>query len=316
MVLPVAPGQSVVDAAIAADVPLRFDCTTGNCGTCIAHCTGGDVDTEICAVVSEVEAAGGMVATCLTRLRADVTLELDYPLAPLPSPPQRHAARLASLDRVSATVSRLNIELVAPDDFRFQPGQYLRLRAPGLKVARAYSIASTMAELPLVELLIRHVPGGQMAGWLEERAQPGDRLALHGPLGSFGLDDRHRRQVFIAGGTGLAPVLAMIRTRPKDTTMLLCFGCTLAEDLFYEAELRALAVTTPGLEIRLAVMGGARGAVRSGTAVGLLRDADLIGAAGYYLCGPPPMVEAARALLTARGVPARAIRSERFQPGG
>jgi ferredoxin-NADP reductase len=161
------------------------------------------------------------------------------------------------------------------------------------------------------------VPDGKMSRWLQETAKVGDRVKLQAPLGSFGLDDRARRHVFVAGGTGLAPVLSMIRSlRGQKQSALLCFGCTRRQELFYEVELAALVAEMPELEVRIAVMEGADGDLRSGTAVSVLRKEDFDARTVCYLCGPPPMVDAARKALTSHGVAATAIRAERFQPGG
>ncbi|AHE55453.1 FAD-binding oxidoreductase [Sphingomonas sanxanigenens] len=315
--LAVAPGQTLVEAAMAADAPLRSDCMSGRCGACIARCTEGRVarETVAPAIVTADEAEAGIYPTCLTRLESDAAFALDYPLDPRPTDPDRHRGTLVAIDRLAATVSRLVIRLDDPDRFRFQPGQYVRLRPPGLRVARAYSIASAPRALPSIELLIRHVPGGQVSGWLDGGgAVPGAVMTLQGPLGGFSLDDRAARAVFVAGGTGLAPSLAMIRAQAGRMPMLLCFGCTRREDLFLHGELRALEAETPDLEVRIALIEGAAGDVREGTAVALLAGDPCVGAS-YHLCGPPAMVDAARAVLRAEGVPPERIRAERFALG-
>jgi benzoate/toluate 1,2-dioxygenase reductase subunit len=211
----------------------------------------------------------------------------------------------------------LTLKLDRPDDFVFRSGQYLRLAAPGVGEARAYSIASTQAELPLIELMVRLIPDGKTSQWLQHIAKAGDRVKLQAPLGSFGLDERADRHVFVAGGTGLAPVLSMIRSlRGRTQHSLLCFGCTRREEMFYVDELSALAAEMPELEVRLAVMEGADGNLRTGTAVSLLQQHDFAANTACYLCGPPPMVNAARNTLMGFGVAPKAIRAERFQPGG
>jgi ferredoxin-NADP reductase/ferredoxin len=316
--LVVPEGQTVVEAALEADAPLRSDCMSGSCGSCIGRLLQGEVTRDAMEqpIVGEDEAAAGIYPTCLTRLLSNARFELDYPLDPCPSPPARQRAELVSIERLATTVSRLVMRVEDPEAFRFQAGQYLRLRPPGLRVARAYSIGSSPDALPLVELLIRHVPGGQVSGWLEsDAAIPGATMTLQGPLGGFALDDRAERAVFVVGGTGLAPAMAMIRSNAGRMPMLLCFGCTRREELFLHEELRALEVATPGLEVRVALMEGASGDIRKGTAVALLAG-DPVAGSSYHLCGPPGMVDAARAVLRAEGVAPARIRAERFAVGG
>lgn len=317
LALAVAEGQTLVEAAMAADAPLRSDCLEGRCGACIGRCTQGAAIHQPMdqPIVTPDEAAAGIYPTCMTRIAADASFALDYPLEPRPSESGRHRGELVAIERVAHTVSRLTIRIENPDAFRFQPGQYLRLRPPGLRVARAYSIASSPEALPLIELLIRHVPGGQVSGWLESAAAvPGAAMTLQGPLGGFALDDRAERAVFVAGGTGLAPALAMIRAHRGRMPMLLCFGCTRPEELFLDNELMRLAADTPDLEVRIALMEGAGGAIRAGTAVALLAG-DATRGSSYHLCGPPGMVDAARAVLRAEGVSPERIRAERFAIG-
>jgi ferredoxin-NADP reductase/ferredoxin len=319
LTLPVEDGQSVLEAAMTADAPIRYDCTEGTCGACVAHCVAGEtvLDPESSSPVSPAELAAGLRATCVTRLASDAQFHLPYPLSPAPSEPRRLKGRIKEIGMPAQTVHRLVITLERAGDLAFQPGQYLRLRPPGATSARAYSIASTPDDLPDVELLIRHVPGGVASEWLASVAGPGDAVTMQGPLGSFGLDVRARRHVLIAGGTGLAPGLSMLRTLPHGHDALLCFGCTRAEDLFHFDELTALAAGNPAITVRVALMDPGISALPAGTAVSMLTDVDL-GDPGavFYLCGPPPMVEASRARLAQAGVSPQRIHAERFAPGG
>jgi benzoate/toluate 1,2-dioxygenase reductase subunit len=315
----VEPGQTLLEGALAVDAPVRYDCCTGSCGSCVVQCLDGQtvVDSTGKVPVNADELVAGLRPACLTRLGSDAAFELPYSLNSAPSAPAKHSAQIVELRRGAPSVALLTLELDRSEGFVFQSGQYVRLAAPGVGEARAYSIASTTNELPLIELMIRLVPDGKMSRWLQETAKVGDRVKLQAPLGSFGLDDRARRHVFVAGGTGLAPVLSMIRSlRGLGQPALLCFGCTRRQEVFYEQELAALVGAMPELEVRIAVMEGADGDLRAGTAVSLLQKADFDANTVCYLCGPPPMVDAARKALTSHGVAAHAIRAERFQPGG
>ncbi len=318
--LAVASGQTVLEAAMEIDAPIRYDCASGSCGACIAQLAEGETECDPLSPtpLSRAEAAAGLRATCMTRLCGDATFELPYPLEPAPSAPAKHASRVIGVDRVAANVHRLLLKLDDADDFAFQPGQYVRMRPPGAKAARAYSIASAPNGSGELEFLIRHVPDGMMSTWLATSARAGDKVALQGPLGSFAHDPRAQRHIFLAGGTGLAPAVSILRQLGASSgPALLCFGCAGPEDLFYEAELAELARDNPNLEVRLAVMGGEPGErARLGTALSLLTPTDLAAEVAYYLCGPPPMVEASRAWLDSHGVQPGAIRCERYIPGG
>jgi benzoate/toluate 1,2-dioxygenase reductase subunit len=319
LTLSVEDGQTVLEAAMAADAPIRYDCASGACGACVALCVHGEAVTDPGAAlpISRKEYAQGLRPTCLSRLVSDARFHLPYPRSPVPSEPRRFKGRVVDVARLCATVYRLVIDLDRAEDLVFQPGQYLRVRPPGSATARAFSIASTPAEAPRVELLIRLVEGGAMGAWLEADAVPGASLTLHGPLGAFGLDVRARRHVFVAGGTGLAPVLSMARALPQGHSGLLCFGCTRREDLFHVDVLAALSAANPAVETRVALIEPGDSGLPEGVAMSLLAEADLTDPdAVFYLCGPPLMVEAARASLSVAGVAPDRIRAERFAIGG
>lgn len=318
LAIPMEPGQTLLEAALGMDAPLRYDCCAGTCGSCVVQCLAGEtrVDMANRLPISVDELAAGFRPACLTRLTSDATFELPYPGRSPPSEPAKHSAHIVNMRRVAPSVVLLTLQLDRPEHFSFHSGQYVRLAAPGAGEARAYSIASTQADLPLLQLMIRLVSDGKTSQWLQQTAKVGDRVKLQAPLGAFALDDRASRHVFIAGGTGLAPVLSMIRSlRGRDRAALLCFGCTRREELFYEQELAVLATEMPQLEVRIAVMEGASGDLRHGTAVSMLQQQDFDVNTACYLCGPPLMVNAARKALTGYGVPPGAIRAERFQPG-
>jgi len=319
LTVPVGSGQTLLEGALSLDAPLRYDCCAGTCGSCVVQCLAGDarVDMANRLPVSAEELAAGFRPACLTRLASDATFELPYPSRFPPSEPSKHIAHIVGIKRAAHSVVLLTLKLDRPDAFQFHSGQYVRLAAPSAGEARAYSIASTPAALPLIEMMVRLVANGKTSQWLEHTAKIGDRVRIQAPMGSFCLDERAQRHVFIAGGTGLSPVLSMIRSlRGRAQPALLCFGCTRRGELFYEEELASLARTMPEIEVRIAVMEGAEGNLHTGTAVSLLRQEDFDANTASYLCGPPPMVNAARAALLGFGVAAEAIRAERFQPGG
>ena len=312
----VAEHQTVLEAAMAADAPVRYDCASGECGACVAHLAEGQAAClrDGPTPLSEAEMAAGLRATCRTRLASDAVFHLPYALEPRPSDPGRHNAEVLGVARLSDTVFRLRLS--RPEGFAFQAGQYVRLRPPGRTEARAYSIASHPADESGLEFLIRHVPGGLASEWVAGEAKAGDRVKLQGPLGSFARDDRASRQVFVVGGTGLAPALSMLRQlAPGAGEALVCFGVTTPGDAFHQDELRALSAAHGAMEVRFAVaQGQPRHGEQAGTAVSLLSPDDVTPATAFHLCGPPPMVEAARAALVNWGAPLAAIRAERYLP--
>ncbi|TAN50648.1 MAG: oxidoreductase, partial [Methylococcaceae bacterium] len=202
-----------------------------------------------------------------------------------------------------------------------EPGQFMELEVPEQAIKRAYSLANTGNWEGKLEFLIRLQPGGRFSTWLKDQAQPGQSLRVHGPQGAFGLSESGLRpRWFVAGGTGLAPMLSMLRRMAElqePHPARLYFGANRAEEFFCLPELQALQAELPQLQLILCVWKpeadwqGFRG-----TPVDALRK-DLAEAGvspDIYLCGPPALIDAAETAARALGVPDRQIISERFLP--
>lgn len=311
-------GWPILDAAIHADLPLVHQCRSGSCGTCVARLTAGTVATRgraVALLASEV--AAGYRLTCSAFPETDCTIELDYPRAVVLGPqPTAATAVVAAVERVSDSVFALDLD--APAMPAFAAGQYARLKVPETDAWRSYSMATTAKDLPRLRFLIRYLEGGAMSAYVKARAHPGDQVTIEAPYGSFTLADPAQPQLMIAGGTGLAPMLALLdqlRATPgRKPAALLCFGCTDAGDFFGADELALRAHWMPSLSVRTAVMwGDPPPGGRTGTALDLVTDTDLSPATIAYLCGPPAMIEAGRARLLAGGLAAASIRAEVFR---
>jgi benzoate/toluate 1,2-dioxygenase reductase subunit len=318
-----APGESVLVAALRDGVPLVHQCESGSCGTCIARLTEGTTETlpgrALALLAGEIR--DGFRLTCSVAAATDCAFQFDYPSALLEGArPAVVRAAVAGLDWVARSVAQLDLELEPDADFGFESGQYVRVRVPGTDAWRSYSMSTTPKELPRLRLLVRHIPGGVMSEWLRAGCAPGRLVEIEGPMGSFGLYPAKGPHIMVAGGTGLAPMLAMLdtlRLRPgAKPTVVLCFGCNTADDLFYLDEIELRAFWMPTLTTRIALMerpaGGFDGKI--GTAVSLLEDGDCVhpGTAAY-LCGPPAMIEAGRRRLMDAGLPPAAIHAEQFR---
>jgi NAD(P)H-flavin reductase/ferredoxin len=322
----VATGETVLAAAIRMGLPLVHQCESGSCGTCVARLVSGETITTpgsaVALMPSEIES--GYRLTCSSRVNRDARFEFDYPRTLLDDMVSRVVeARVERVDWVSQSVVRLDVELSEPVDFSFDAGQYVRIRVPGTDAWRSYSMASIEKDLPRMRFLIRYLAGGIMSEWLRNdcAADCEIEIEIEGPLGSFGIAATGGPHLMIAGGAGLSPILAMLdglRAGPgPKPPVLLCFGCNTGNDLFYEDELELRDFWMPTLTTRLAVMEASSpgSSATIGTAVSLIEDADLqAGNLTAYVCGPPAMVEAARARLIDGGVAPERIRSEQFRP--
>jgi len=316
----VAAHESVLDAALAQSAPVLFQCRSGACASCTAQLTEGTAAMRRAAasVLLRSEAEAGLRLLCQTEAQGDCSFALDYDSTASGGGPVRVKAFVDAVERVAADVARLRLELADGDWFDFRPGQFVRLRVPGTDVARRYSIASAPAELPVVELLVRLLPGGVMSDWLEQRARPDDVVELEAAFGNYFLREHVRApHLMIAGGTGLAPMMAMldvIRAKPgRKPPVVLSFGCATEAGLFHRDALDLRALWMPGLEVRISCDGGAANGVRTGNPVEAIVAADTTDPDTIaYVCGPPGLVDAAYQHLTGLGVAAANIHAEQF----
>ena len=322
------PGQTVIEAAEAASITLPSQCRQGSCGACHAHVTAGDFVLGEHSP-SALPANGGAheaILMCRTEARSDLEIALPYDHGRI----QFHAiaernAHIAELETVATNTLRLILKLEPDDEFgsaaEFEPGQFMELGIPGSDVRRAYSLANTPNWDGELEFLIRLQAGGRFSSFLRERAQPEMRLTVRGPLGAFGIDDASLRpRWFVAGGTGLAPILALLRRMAEYQEMhdaRLFFGVNHEDELFALDELDRIASTLPQLRVTpcvwkpRAAWSGFTGTPAEALQLAL-QEADT--QPDLYLCGPPPLLDAAEAAARAHGIPAPQIFSERFMP--
>ena len=214
---------------------------------------------------------------------------------------------------------------------RFDAGQYVVLAVPGTststgtghgEVERAYSIVSPPGEDRRLVFLVDLVPGGATGAWLTERAAPGNRLTLRGPFGGFALHPGRHPALFVAGGTGIAPVLSLLdehrrrfaATRP--TTV--CLACGNRSRLVGADELDLRRTWMPRLTVRVGLSRPDPADAWDGPVanpVELIQPDDVGPDVRAYVAGPPAMVAAAFDRLVDLGLPPASIATEGFSPG-
>ena len=315
-----APGQTVLDAALLAGLPLLHQCRSGSCGSCAATLLAGEVDirTTQGSTLLPAERSQGVRLLCQTEARSGCYFSLAYPSTVGGVEARGAFAFVNTVEPLTKDVMRVSLELADEHWIDFRPGQYLQFKVPGTGTWRSYSPASHAASLPRVDFLIKLIAGGAMSDWLTNTCRTDDVVELAGPFGQFFLREPARApHVFLAGGTGLAPVLSMLealrRRGGKRPPMMLSFGCKSEAELFCLEELALYQQWLPGLEIRVAVERAAFGNRRLGTPVSVLTPVDFEHPETVtYVCGPPPMVDAASTLLASWGVRPTRIHSEQF----
>jgi CDP-4-dehydro-6-deoxyglucose reductase len=312
-----APAElSLLDAARASGLALEHSCRTGRCGSCRAKLLSGTVvalrpDLSL----TPAERGNGWLLTCASAATSDVSLDIedlgmsaDIVVKTLPS-------RIASLMRLAPDVMQVQLRMPPKAQFRYLPGQYIDVISKHGQ-RRSYSIANLRSHEGNLELHIREVPQGKMSQYWFDEAQPNDLLRFEGPRGTFFLRDVAELDlVFLATGTGIAPIKAMLAqlggatAGPQPRSVHLLWGGRRAADLYWQPESTLTGLRyTPVLSRPDADWAGARGHVQ---------DILLAAPRGWdrtvvYACGASAMIEGARLALTAAGLPAKRFFADAF----
>jgi methane monooxygenase component C len=321
--------EDVVSAALRQGVLLVSDCRRGICGSCRGFLEDGQYDQLLDHTrhaLSEQDEDDGWVLACRLRPRSALHLDFDYPADRVGRlDTQRRSGWIVTRQRLTESVLRLVVRtLSVHEPLRWEAGQYVRLQLSQSGVTRAFSIANVATGGHDLEFFVRLLPGGVFSGAIGNIAGEGAMVVVEGPLGSFTLDAGREELVFVAGGTGLAPILAMLRklalvTPHRPATLI--FGVDVEERLFGQEELSRICAACSAFNICLAVTeptrawSGFRGTVVDALAHRLENTANAK-SCHYYICGPAPMVRTARAVALRHGVPPQAIYQEAFVATG
>ncbi|CQD06787.1 2Fe-2S iron-sulfur cluster binding domain-containing protein [Mycobacterium europaeum] len=312
---------TVLAAAEQAGMVLKSTCQTGGCGACSAVLSGGQVDMgKHDPDVIEVPENQGGILLCCSVPRTDCRIELPYDRGQvIAAPPTQQQARVTGLTLVADEVMHLKVGLDGSTPADFDSGQFVRITVPGTDSRRAYSPANVANWDGELEFYIRLLPGGLMSQYLTEQAAVGDVLTVSGAQGSFTLAENGLRpRWFLAGGTGLSPLLSMLRRMAEwgdPQQARLFFGLTRYTEVFAQDELAELAGLIPDFRADTAVwQPDPRWTGATGNPVDLAAaEVPMLDESpDVYVCGPPPMIEAAYTALTAAGVPRDQIHAERF----
>lgn len=319
-------GQTVLDAALAAGLVLPYSCRTGTCSTCRGKVVSGDYDAGPAPVriLPPEDIAQGYTLLCQARPSSDLVIEAHEVHLASDIRIRKMPVRVLALEHLADDVMQVDLQLPSSEAFRFNPGQYLEfMLRDGSR--RSYSMAAPPLDQPRVSLHIRHMPGGvftsHVFGSGDTRMAKREILRIEGPFGSFFLrKDSNKPIIFMASGTGFAPIKAIIEhmiaqgiSRPA----VLYWGGRRPKDLYMDALARSWQAELPGFRYIPVVSeavpeDGWTG--RSGFVhLAVLEDFPDLSGYQVYACGAPIMVERARSdFTTGCGLPADEFYADAF----
>jgi propane monooxygenase reductase subunit len=323
--------QTVLRAAFEQGLMLMHGCKEGQCSACKSFVLDGEdieLDKYSTFALPDFEKDEGYTLLCRAHVYEDVTIELlnyDEEMIRSGHPIQNAVAEVVSKDSVTHDMRHLVLKLAEPQQIAFFPGQYLDITIPGTDEVRSFSMANTSSkESGQLEFVIKVYPDGRFSHFLDTTLAVGDRLDVVGPYGVFTLrDGRDSDLVFVGGGAGMAPILCVLRSlaeRGSTRKATYYYGARRRRDLCFEKELYALGDALPNFRYIPALSepdedDGWDGEVGLITDVVRRHESDLSDT-DSYVCGPPPMVEAAMDVLSALGASDKHIYYDKFTTTG
>ncbi len=321
----VARDEPILAAAIRAGIGLPYGCRDGACGSCKSRLLDGRVihgAHQVRTLPPDEEAAGWVLPCCATP-QTDCVIEARTVAGAGEHPVLKMPARVATLSRPAPDVVVMKLQLPATVALRYRAGQYVEfILRDGAR--RSYSMANapeTLGTPPMIELHLRHMPGGLFTDHVFGTMKEKDILRLEGPMGTFFLrEDSDAPMVLLASGTGLAPIKAIVehlRGRGNQRAAVLYWGCRRRADLYLHDWAMEAAAALPWLRYVPVLSEPTADDAWTGR-TGLVHEAvaaDLPDLSGHqvYACGAPAMVDAAQRDLVARcGLPAEQFFADSF----
>lgn len=310
------PKETLLQAALRQGVDFPHSCRVGGCATCKCKLVTGKVKelTQTAYILSDEELDQGYILACQAVPQTDVTIEVDL------SQQQAHrqvTGRVIGQDKLTHDITQLRVQL--DETLTYKAGQFANISvAPLSKLSRSYSFATAVQPDSQVSFFVRQVPGGAFSTLINESDVVGQAVTVDGPLGDFWLRPADAPLLLMAGGSGLAPIVALLQEALKDKVsrpVTLLFGAREERDLYALDTLNDIAARWPARFSFVPVLSAAATDAPWQGERGMVHDklaALTEPGAHAYLCGPPAMIDACTAVLLQRGVSREHIHADRF----
>jgi len=294
----------------------------GSCGLCKVKVTEGAgqfLPTEL-PWLSEEERSNNIRLSCQLKVKNDMFIEIPEELFNV----KEFRSRVSGLVDLTHDIKQVSLELIDPAEIEMVPGQFVQLQTPEYEltdepVYRAYSVSSNTSDTRRIELEIRLVPNGICTTYVHNYLKEGDEVIFNGPYGDFHLRDTDREIIFIAGGSGMAPIKSILlgmvdENNPRRARYF--FGARSKRDLFLTDKMKELEQKLPNFSFIPALSNPEPDDHWEGD-TGLITDvvAEHMESGNNteaYLCGSPGMIDACIKVLTDKGVPEELIYYDKF----
>ena len=309
-----APEDTILNGAQKENITLDYSCKTGRCQSCKAKVLKGTSLPNVDEIgLSEHEKLEGYILTCVRTPTSDLTLDIEdlgeYSLEKVKTIP----SKIDLISKLSSNVIELHLRIPPNASFDYLSGQYINIIKGDYK--RSYSIANKNSASNLV-LFIKKYEEGRFSTYLFNEAKINDLLRIEGPIGTFFYRKTNKNNiVFLATGTGIAPVKAILEQMDENNTDLidkniyLFFGGRTEEDLFWRPDFKNIKVHfIPVLSRSGEEWKGAKGYIQDAMISENINISDSV----FYACGSENMIKDSRALVLKNGLSDDAFYSDAF----
>ena len=313
--------ETLLDAALRQGLTLPYGCKDGACGACKGKVVSGTVDHGKAQehALKDEEKAAGLTLYCCASAQSDLVIDCkqlgsasDIPVKTLPS-------RIEKLEKLAPDVIEIHLRLPANERLQFWAGQYIDILLKDGK-KRSYSLANAPHDDAVLQLHIRHVPGGLFTEQVFSTQKVRDILRFNGPHGTFYLrEDSKKPMILLAGGTGFAPIKAIVEhaiAEQCERPMFIYWGAKARVDLYQNALPEKWAAEHANISYVPVLSEPAASDDWAGR-TGFVHQAvlaDFPDLSGYqvYACGAPVMIDAAKRDFMAQGMPEEEFFADAF----
>ena len=330
----VQPDENLLAAALKAGVSFPHDCRVGSCGSCTCTLKKGKIKqlTDFSYVLTGDQLKSGKILACQSRLKSDIEIDVEIDENSNVVPTQNYVGKVKEVNHLTHDIVELILEF---SDLKHEAmaGQYAELIVSKVGGGRSYSFARAPQNESKNQLsfYIRKVPDGKFTGWLFDEDVIGQEVEVNTPFGQFHYRHKDSPMVCIAGGSGMSAVKAILEQAAIDQVerdAIFLFGARTQNDLYSQKEMDDIKSkwnpkynfeysSVLNMEPEDSNWKGPRGMVTDYLKSHYIDDKKLdIKACQGFLCGPPPMIDAAIAVLTNEGMSENEIFYDKFEDSG
>jgi len=311
-------GLTILESALHQGLAFPHECKVGSCGACKYKLVSGKIGelaSSAMGLSGDLYQSGYRLG-CQCIPKEDLEIELDAPLGRAIIP-EETTASISEQKTLAHDV--IGLTLIPEKPISFNPGQYADIEYTELSVVRSYSFSTPPQADGSLNFHVRVVPGGVFSGWLFGGDRTGTTVTLRGPYGQFGFHESDDVMVCVAGGTGLAPIKCILESMTgtqRERDVFLFFGARQQRDLYCLEEIQALQRDWGGHFELIPVLSEEPATSswkgKQGMVTEYFQEYLQGRSCEAYLCGPPPMVDAAETELLRLGVAHGSIYADRF----